>query len=155
MLNRVNLHLAEKHGEKNIQCDSCDYTSAIKRAINSHVFKKHTKCLGFAAMKNLINIDTILVTSPQNQELLDHYKKVVAIAVGRFLGISIPEPKMLRRLLPNHYQHPTIKTYHKQADINDEKLSFSLSTTIKMFRGDSFKFQEFQNHVIICTINKV
>jgi hypothetical protein len=113
-------------------------------------------------MKNLINIDTILVTSPQNQELMDHYKKVVAIAVGRFLGISIPEAKMLKRMLRNHYQHPTSKTNPKQADINDEKLlrvwlSFSISKTltIKMFCGDSFKFQELQNHVIMCTINKV
>jgi hypothetical protein len=27
MLNRVNLHMTEKHGEKKVQCDSCDFTS--------------------------------------------------------------------------------------------------------------------------------
>ena len=44
MLNRVNLHMAEKYDEKNIQCDSCDFTSPTKRAMNSHVFRKHSKC---------------------------------------------------------------------------------------------------------------
>ena len=34
--------MAEKYDEKNIQCDSCDFTSPTKRAMNSHVFRKHT-----------------------------------------------------------------------------------------------------------------
>jgi uncharacterized C2H2 Zn-finger protein len=44
--------MAEKHGENNLQCDSCDFTSATKRAMISHVFKKHwAKCRSGWRMK--------------------------------------------------------------------------------------------------------
>ena len=76
-----------------------------------------TKSLGFDEMKKLFDIETILVTSSKYKELFDHYKMVTAITVGRFLGSSVKEAKVLKKLLPNHYNHPTSKAEPEPANL--------------------------------------
>ena len=50
--------------------------------------------------------DRLLLSSPANQDLLTHLKKVVAVTVGRILGERVSGAQFLKKFLPNHYDHP-------------------------------------------------
>ena len=61
--------------------------------------------------------DTILLSSDTNKELLEHFKKVVAISVGRALADRVPGAEFLKLLLQNHYDHPNSTLDKKPATI--------------------------------------
>ena len=59
--------------------------------------------------------ESVLLSTEANKDLLNHLRKVVAISVGRNLAERVPGAGFLKKLLKNHYDHPTSKQEPKPA----------------------------------------
>ena len=75
----------------------------IEQTSTKHLNKEKKS---FDQMTNLFNSDTILLTNQSNECNLNHFKKVVAITIGRILSKMVPGASFLQPLLENHYDHP-------------------------------------------------
>ena len=60
----------------------------------------------FDEMCEMFRNDLILLESEENKSLLAHFKKVVAIVIGRLLSSTLPEASFLKIFFQLHYDHP-------------------------------------------------
>ena len=68
-----------------------------------------------------LNIDDILLTSAKNKDLLSHFNRVVALTVGRKLAVRVKGGQFLKKLFPNHYDHPNAYKSMKPAKTHVKK----------------------------------
>ena len=80
-----------------------------------------TKGKGFDAEKATFKSDTVLLTSDENRDILEHFKNVVAITIGRVLSDRVPESRFLKPYFQNHYDHPNQNLNPKPAIIFIQK----------------------------------
>ena len=81
----------------------------------------NTNGKGFEEKEATFKSDTVLLTSDENKALLDHFKNVVAITIGRILSDRVPESKFLKAYFANHYDHPNQNLNPKPAIIFIQK----------------------------------
>ena len=75
----------------------------------------------FHGMKNLFSLETVLMQSDENKDLLEHYKNVVANTLGRLFGDEIPEVRWMLTVFPKHYSHPNSSTAGRKSLIHVDK----------------------------------
>ena len=75
----------------------------------------------FYEKKAAFKSDTVLLTSKENETLLEHLKNVVSITIGRMLCDRVPEANFLKSFFPNHYPHPNQNHNPKPAIIFIQK----------------------------------
>ena len=75
----------------------------IEQTCTKHL---HTESKTFDQLSEMFNSETILLTAEENETLSEHFKKVVAITVGRILSERLQDASFLKPLLDNHYDHP-------------------------------------------------
>ena len=78
-------------------------------------------------------METVLITSDQNQTLFDHFKYVVAWTLGRIFGEEVEGFSWLRKVFPKHYKHPNSSTSSRKSTIFTQKpLNFSENNNREM-----------------------
>lgn len=77
--------------------------------------------LTFDRMVEAFSLDNILLTSPGNEQRLEHLKTVVAITLGRLFSDNIPGVSWMKSVLPNHYSHPNSNSTKKPAILYTKK----------------------------------
>ena len=81
------------------------------------------------------NVDTVLITSGFNENLLEHYKYVTAWTLGRLFGEEVEGFSWLKQVFPKHYQHPNSGTSSRKSTIFVQKpLNYSENSNNDMIK---------------------
>ena len=67
-------------------------------------------------MLSFFSLDTLLLKSPQNLEMFEHFKLVTAHALGRLFGSEIPGLEWMKSVFPKHYDHPNSHIFQQKSD---------------------------------------
>ena len=78
-----------------------------------------TAGLAKSDMLEFFTLDTVLLD--EDKTLLDHYKFVTTVTLGRFLGKEIPGLGWMLEVLPRHYHHPNRDTAGNKSLIHVSK----------------------------------
>ena len=84
--------------------------------VTSHL---RTDCLAKSEMLKFFTLETLLLE--KDELLLDHYKFVTALTLGRMLAKELPEMKWLLEVFPKHYDHPNRATAGNKSLIHVSK----------------------------------
>ena len=68
-------------------------------------------------LPKLFETENFLLSSPQHQDMLQHFKYVVAIRVGKMLGENVEEASKLKKFLTHAHKHRRSKEEKVQSEI--------------------------------------
>ena len=80
-----------------------------------------TDCKSREEMLEFFGKETVLLTSDENKDMLEHFEFVTAVTLGELFAKEIDGMQWLSTVLPSHYKHPNSETSRNKSLIHVDK----------------------------------